>query len=190
MKKLAKMLLASLLAGVVLMAAGFVFWGLLPIGKDMNKPLPNATAIVDALKQQNTPEGVYIHPYSREGMSDETFAKQSQSGPYLQVFYQPNGFFQTMTKEMVKGYAHFAISAFLVCLLVGLAQMPRYGRRVVFIALLGIFGAVAIDLANPIWWHHPWMYHATNVGFQIASWMLAAFVIAALVKPEFSRSSG
>ena len=49
--------------------------------------------------------------------------------------------------------------------------------------LIGVFATVAVTIAKPIWFFHPWPAVLYEAAFQVIGWLLAGVVLALLVRP-------
>jgi rod shape-determining protein MreC len=70
---------------------------------------------------------------------------------------------------MLTGFAHFLLSAIVAAWLLRLALplLRSYGQRVVFIAGLGVFAAIALQPSGPIWMFHPWDRVLSDMAYTI-----------------------
>jgi hypothetical protein len=188
-----RLVLGAALAAVVLMAWGFVFWTVTPFPYQMMAKIPHEEAIVQALQEQSLETGTYFLPFpDKDAMSgantqaQEALMKMHASGPLLQLSYRKEGLDPTSPAVYLQGMAHMFVSALLIggLMLLALPSLPTFGRRWLFVALAGTFAAIAIELANPIWFHNPWKFALYETGFNIAGWVLAGLVLGAVIKPR------
>lgn len=186
-----RLVLASFLAGVLQFAWGFYFWAVSPISKEMIGKLADEEKVVEALKGANPQTGMYFVPFADpEVMSGdspgaaEAFQDRHAEGPLVQIMYRREGADCMDPKQMGLGFAHMVGGSFLAGLLLLMAGpgLRTYFARVLFVALLGVFSAFTLNLAQPIWFLHPWKYHLLHSVYDVGSWMLAAIVIGALVR--------
>jgi hypothetical protein len=187
-----RLLLGVLLASVVWMGWGFVFWEYLPFGHDALGRLPDEARVVGALQESAPETGVYFSPLAdRETMSGndpkakEALERRHKSGPLVQIIYRKEGV-ENVGAVFALGFAHFLVSSLLVglLLLLALPGLGGYLPRVLFVALAGLFASVAITLAQPIWFHHPWKFSLTLAGFYAAGWLLAGVVMGLVIRPR------
>ena len=64
---------------------------------------------------------------------------------------------------------------------------PTYGKRVLFVLLLGLTAALWSDFSEPIWWAHPWTYHLMTFVANVTTWGFAGLILARFV-PESDRA--
>lgn len=186
-----RLVVAAFLAAVLQFVWGFCFWSFSPMSKDMIGKLADEDKVVQALKEANPETGMYFLPYPDcECMSGdnpealEAFTRRHAEGPLVQIMYRKEGVACMDPKQMGLGFGHMAAGSFVAGLLLLMAGpgLRTYFARVLFVALLGVFAAFAINFAQPIWFHHPWKFHLLQSVFDVVSWTLAAVVLAALVR--------
>lgn len=181
-----RMLLGSFLAAIIIMVVGAIFWMVIPAGISIIKPVPHEDALLATLKEQLPEDGAYILPFPKADMKDPVFQQKRQQGPLVQIFFHRNGEEISMPAQMAIGFLHYWLSAFLLAGLLSMARIANYGSRLLFIILGGSFATVSVQLLNPIWWHHPIYFHLVTSLHQFVNWLLAGFIMAAIVRPRTS----
>ncbi len=178
--------IGGLLGGVVMFFWGFVSHMLLPIGSAglIEASLAQQDAVIATLKdnlQQGA--GVYIVPMEMAAMSDEATAKaagaRALANPYAFIVYQPQGVdtVSHMGTNLGIEWATNTVSALLAAFLVSFAAVG-FGKRVLLVVLIGLFGWIANML--PMWnWYRftPDFVHGLLVT-QVVGWLLVGIVIA------------
>jgi hypothetical protein len=196
MKRAVLLFIGAVLAAVLQMAWGFTFWMATPIPLEhMVKTLPaeQEGQIVKALGDADVESGHYFYPFpDKEAMSGKNeeamkaFQKKHAAGPLVEIVYRKDGLDpRAEGLTYVYGFGHCVGTALLAGFLLLLASpaLRSYARRVLFVALLGVFAAITITLANPIWYHHPWKFSLISAGFEVVAWLLSAVVLGAFVRP-------
>jgi hypothetical protein len=186
----------ALLAAVVLMVWGAVFWMVLPFHHFVLKPLPGGDAVVKAMKENIPETGVYLYPWcdgtcdgtaseSQRAAVEERLMKQHREGPLVKVVYHKEGLDPMQPATFVNGFLHHFLSALLAggLLTLALPSLKSYGSRVAFVFLLGVFAAVAVNLTEAIWLHQPWAYTLFYVSMYVSNWLLAGLAMALVIKP-------
>lgn len=181
-------LLGGVLSAVVLMGWGFLYWVVLSAPGEAPARLPQEQQVVAVLRG-SVPSGVYYFPGLQEGgdMSGfQDFRQRHALGPTGMLMISQQGSDPMAPRVFATGFAHFLVSALLAGALLWamLPLMERYWRRVGFVLTLGLFAAVAVKLAEPIWWHLPWGFHLRTAVFTVVGWLLAGMVLAALLRPH------
>jgi hypothetical protein len=175
-----QLVLGSLLAAVVLFFWGFVFWGLLP-NPGFQEPA-NEEAVWQSL-DENLPEtGAYYIP-DPEGDSESV--ARHESGPTAFLFVRNQGSPVMSVSMMAFGFVHMFITALLIGLLLRQAspRLPTYGKRVLFVVLVGAVATFWFDIAWPVWWGTPWTFFLWMAVYDVVAWTLAGVVLARFVQP-------
>jgi lipopolysaccharide export LptBFGC system permease protein LptF len=183
--------LGALLSAVVLMLWGYLFWIVLGVPQGVLRPLPAGDPLTNALKAKGMTTGAYVYPArpSEEALKDRSrwnaYVEQSRRGPLVQLFYAREGADPISTTLAARGLLHFFVSSLLAAALLAVAspRLKRYGSRVGFVVLLGLFATVLVNLGAPIWFHHPWDYHLLMAAVDCFNALLMGIVLAAVVKP-------
>jgi hypothetical protein len=186
-----RLCVAVVLAAVVQFAWGFAFWAKLPLSKEMVKKVPDAERVASVLKEAIPESGMYFYPAgdcpmcSDDKEAVEKFMAAHRAGPLVQVVYQKEGADPMNPAWMGVGFVHLAAGSLVAALLLLLAlpALQTYLCRVLFVFGLGVFAVVAIDFANPVWWHHPWGYTLGKSLFDATGWLLAGIVLGAILRP-------
>lgn len=190
---LTRALLAALLGAIVLMIWGAVYWMVLPFGFYVMSGAEDEIALTEALEETLPESGVYLVPWRTETApgehskaGDRIWAERHRRGPIAHVFYRQEGAEPMAASVFLAGFVNMFTSALIAVgiLVLGLPIWPRYGQRVLVVFLLGLFAAVTVEMAAPIWFYHPWEYHAYQALYQVGGWLLVGLATAGLVKPE------
>jgi hypothetical protein len=178
----------AVIAAVVMFVWGFVFWGLLPTASSVIKGPPDAEGLRSALK--GAPTGVYRLPdLALMSSADEAdraeHARQFEEGPIATVFVRAEGAQHMAPSTMVAGFVHMLVSCLLMAILLHVVRRAgtTYLQRAIIVGFAGTVGTVFSNLGAPIWWFHPWNFHALNTLYMIWAWILAGLVLAAFIKP-------
>jgi hypothetical protein len=149
--------------------------------------MTNDKAALSALQAAtaNKP-GLYIYPTvdmrSKDAMSKaEAVRKVMPSGILI---YQPPGVPGMTPRLLGTEFATEVVQALLAALLLSFAMIATYWGRVGFVVLVGFASAISTNISYWNWYSFPGSYTLANMGIEIASFIAAAFVIAALVKPK------
>jgi len=148
----------------------FLYWRHVALAKFQNASLP----------------GLYIYPTvdmrSKDAMSKaEAVRKVMPSGILI---YQPPGVPGMTPKLLGTEFATEVVQALLAALLLSFAMIATYWGRVGFVVLVGLASAISTNISYWNWYSFPASYTLANMGIEIASFIAAALVIAALVKPK------
>lgn len=190
---MSRLLIGALLAAVVLFVWGALFWVVLPLRFAVLRPVPGDEAVVSLLKKSLPQDGVYLSPFPDEERftadpkeAGAEFSRRQQEGPVLQITYRKDGVSPRSLAAFALGFGQVLLSSLLIGSLLTLALpgLPTYTSRVLFVFLAGVFAAVTVSLSPPIWFHQPWELPLFNALYHASGWFVAAFVLAAVVRPR------
>jgi hypothetical protein len=187
----------ALLATVVLMGFGFAYWTQLPHRCRVLRPVLDHDKVVATLQAKLPATGVYFLPWSSDyeeppvpADAKETWLRRHKAGPLAMIFLRKEGFDpespETMRNVYGAGALHFFVSALLADAMLagsGCGQC-RYLGRVGYVFGLGLFAAVAVKIAEPIWFAYPWDFPLFQAVYTVIGWLLAGIVVAAVVKTK------
>jgi hypothetical protein len=155
------------------------------------RTVPNEVA--DTLKKNLPESGVYRSPFPEKSRVEEDrdaaqkeFTEKHKEGPVVQIIYRKDGVDPMSPAMFAGGFVNMLVSSLLIGLLLKLALpgLGSYSSRVLFVFVAGVFAVVAIDLSTPIWFHHPWDLPLFNALYHASSWLLAGFVLGAVIRPR------
>jgi hypothetical protein len=180
-----KLGIGALIAAVVVFFWGFAFWASGMINPFTPLTPESETAIAEALKANATTHGVYVIPDLRNGDS-AAVAARAAAGPFAILMVKPDGAPMGDVPTMVMGFVNMLIMSLLVGLAmwITLPALPGYLDRLKLGVLIGAIAALFIDLASPIWWHHPWQAAAVYALYDVVAITLASAVLAYFVTPD------
>jgi len=188
------MLIGGLLGGLVMFFWGFVAHVLLPLGESalIEATPAQQDAVLASVKEnfQSGP-GVYIVPMDKAAMQDKekakAFGERALANPYAFVVYQPQGrdMLNNMGGNLGIEWATNTVSALLAAFLVSFAAVG-FGRKVLLVLTIGIFGWVANAVPMWNWYRFPTDFTVSTLIEQGVGWLLAGIVIAWALK-RFSR---
>ena len=165
-----RILLLSLVAGVLLFVWGVISWAVLPWHMMVANKFTNEAAVSQVLKENAPQRGMYFLPYSEKDHGP------NQVGAFANVL--PDGTEMNIGKQMLFGLITEILSALLVLSLASMAGVLSYWGRVGFFSLTGF--TIGFVSHAPYW---NWFgYSASYVGVTILDivigWTLAGLVVA------------
>jgi hypothetical protein len=186
------LLLGTLLGGVVAFIWSSVSWEVLPWHEQGIYSFQNDEKVSAVIASHSTRSGNYILPGRppMEGMTPEqkkaaegTQMARMQRGPMMFAAVRRGGF-GSFAKGLIAQFLILAAGAFLLTWLVLQTSGLSYGKRVVFLAVVGLAASVVSDLPNSNWWGFSGAYTAVMVADSTLTWLLAGVVIAKVAKPQ------
>jgi len=118
-----------------------------------------------------------------EGPEYEAWAERHRTGPRAWLIYDPEGAEPMDTQVMVIGGVLAIVSAFIVSLLLRGAAIRSYFGRVLFVAGIGLFLAVDIDLQMWNWANHPADWTVGWIIDHVAGMAILGIVLGLIVTP-------
>lgn len=189
----------SLAAAIAAFFFGFVFWGLLPDGREAAlDPLPGGGLGASILNVGLEESGWYYYPIQPEHEEPPTteqreaeekeLREKMEKGPMVMIGFRKEGA-DSMGKTMGIGFAHFFLTCLLLAALLSMAS-PKLGflGRTAMVFIATVYGAIFHDLSSVIWWQMPTSYPTTNAAYHIMSGLIVAIILGAIVRPGGSGS--
>jgi len=164
----------------------------LPLGEVGIKVMPNEAPVVAAMQANLSEPGFYFFPggtgHAMTPEQQQAWTEQYRRGPVGILIYHPTGSeplspTQLLT-ELLANIAAALVAAFLLAQAVG--ALAGYGARVLFVALLGLFPGLDVDLGYWNWYGFPSDYTVAVMADHLLGWCLAGLALAAIIKRSAS----
>ena len=168
-----KILLLSVVAGIVMFIWGFISWAVLPWHTNTANKFTDEAAVSQMLKDNAPRKGVYFLPFAEEDHGPE------QVGAFINVL--PDGTAMNMGKMMGIAIVTQIISAFLVLSLLSMTCGLSYWGKVGFFALAGL--TIGFVSHAPYW---NWFSFSTPYVVVIILDIFIAWILAGLAVAKFS----
>lgn len=189
-----KIIISSILAGVVVTLWGMLAWMVLDFHRDTFKNCPDDKTMATFMLGSMQEHAVYTipaRPQTHEESAVKEYVENVKNGPIALIFFLPGGGDPTMLREVIIGILINIITAAIAgwFLLKSTAVSQSYLKRVVFIAVLAVFASLAIHFQNWNWMYFPLRYTTAMSADLIIGWILGGLVIAAFIKEKKSREN-
>ena len=194
MKK--SLLLGTILGGLAAFLWSTVSWEVLGWHEKALLSFQNEDGVASAIASHTTQSGTYLLPGGplQEGLNaDQKKAAQAdqiekmQKGPIMFAAVRREGF-GSYPKGIAIQFLSLVAAAFLLTWLLLQTHGLSYGKRVLFLGVVGLAAGVISDLTNWNWWGFSGVYTAVNVADFTLTWLIAGLVIAKVANPETSRA--
>jgi len=179
-------MIGGLLGGLMMFFWGFVAHMLLPLGDVglLQATAPQQEAVL-ATMHDNFPQGagIYLLPMDKAAWEDKAQAKafgaRALALPYAFVVYQPQGLdmMNDMSGNLIKEALTNLLSALVAAYLVSFAAVG-FGRRVLLVTLLGVFGWLTNMVGMWNWYRFPGDFVLAGLVEGVVGWLLAGLLIA------------
>ncbi len=179
--------IAGVLGGIVVFVWSFISWVVLPWHNAVIHNIPSGEQVVEILKNDQLPAGLYHHPGFMEGETDmAAWTERYKRGPninflvYAPVGGDPMDPMQFLT-SLILNILSAGLAAFL--LLGTLQRTPGLPQRALYIAGLGLFVTLSATLMDWNWWNFPSDYSLVLGVDALITWFLAGLVIGWRIRP-------
>ncbi len=182
-----RIVIAGVVGGLIVFVWGFVSHVVLPLGEIGFESLPNDEPVISALEGSVPESGLYFFPgfpNHREATEEqeEAFLARMRQGPSGIVVYTAEGKEPMSPVQLLTEFLTSAVAA-LIAAWVLASVVGGYGKRVLLVALLGLFAVASILLSYWTWYGFPTDYTLANGVGEVVGWLLAGLAIARIVPP-------
>lgn len=178
-----QLLKASVVASLAVFALGFAFWW---------SPLPylaldrldesSQEEISSYLKAQFTETGLFLVPSPDDLV--EALRDSPEPGPAITIHVVAREDIKPWWMLLLIGFLRLFVAVLLAggLLILALPVLPTYASRLWFVTRVGIVVVWYRDLADAIWWYHPWVWSLVKASYDLAAWVLVGVVLAGFIK--------
>jgi len=144
-------------------------------------------AVLAELRSHDLSPGLYFFPGMdmSKSMSKEqeaAWTAKFKAGPSGLLLLQPKGGEPMEPRQLLMEFFSTALCAIIAATILA-TTIGSVTCRAVMVAMMGLFGWLAISVSQWTWYHYPFSFIALDLIDQTVGWLLAGFVIAKLVKP-------
>jgi hypothetical protein len=175
--KIKSLLLGTLLGGLTALVWSNISWEAIGWHEKTMLPFQNDEEVAAAISSHTLQDGTYLMPY---GTSQATVDRM-RKGPIVVAAVRRSGVGSVPRLFAVQVAILFAAAFLLTWLLLHTSGLS-YGRRVIFLAAIGLAASVIVDLPNWNWWGFSGWFTAVDVADNVLTWLLAGLVIAKVAK--------
>ncbi len=193
-----KLVVASLLGGVVLFIWSALSWMVFGLQEANLNSFADEDAITEAIRAQAPAPGMYIlpgYPEHRPGASaeeiriaEEVMRERMMQGPHVFASIRLAGT-DSLTPFLVRGFIINVISVFFVALLVWKIRSISFTGKVAFTVVFAIAATAAIHLQYWNWWSFSTGYITTSIIDMSIGWFLVGVVLGIVIteKKKYSQ---
>lgn len=144
-------------------------------------------AVLAGLRGHDLSPGLYFFPGMdmSKRMSKEqgaAWTAKFKAGPSGLLLLQPKGGDPMEPRQLLTEFFSTALCAIIAATILA-TTIGSVKCRAVMVAMMGLFGWLALSVSQWTWYHYPFSFIALDLIDQTVGWLLAGFVIAKLVKP-------
>lgn len=183
-----RILLAGLLGALVAFAwSAFVHMNPLTCAFGLSMFNEKEDAVLAELRSHDLSPGLYFFPGMdmSKNMSKEqeaAWTSKFKAGPSGLLLLQPKGGEPMEPRQFLTEFFSTALCAIIAATILA-TTIGSVTCRAVMVAMMGLFGWLALSVSQWTWHHYPFSFIALDLIDQTVGWLLAGFVIAKLVKP-------
>jgi hypothetical protein len=178
-----KLILSTLLGGVISFAWGFVSWDLIQWHPILSFTNDDAAA---AVIRANAPKaGIYLMPGEQPAANgadkkaqQAVMMERLKTGPVVFASIEPQGMTTSMTMFYVNGALINFAGAFFISWLLLIIPGTTYVKRLWLTILVAFIAGVLVGLPNWAWWGFSTGYTVTVFVDLVAGWGLAGLAMA------------
>jgi len=173
-----RILIASVLGGIVLFIWGALSHMVFGIGDAGVKSMPNEEAVRSALGANIQEAGFYFFPTPD--------AEQNlPAGPSGILIYHPDDALQMTSKQLITELITNILCAWIAAMLMmkAMGGLAGTGARVMFVAMLGLFATAAVDIPYWNWYGFPGDYTLGALIDNLIGFTLVGVMLAWRLKP-------
>src|SRR5262245_9226747 len=181
-----RILLGGTFAGLVVFLVSAIDHLALPIGRMGVKTLPQEDLVLGAMSTAVKEPGLYIFPgmdFSKKPTEEQQkeYLARYLAGPTGLLVYSTGGVPPMQPRQLSTELLSDIMAAWIAAWVVSLTA-PSFGRRVLLVALLGLFGWLSIVVSYWNWYRFPTAYVLGEAIDQVGSWLAGGFVLAAVFR--------
>jgi|SRR6185436_7425459 len=178
-----RIIIAAIVGGIVF----FIYSAIIhmsPLGMLGITSLPDEA--LEALKTTVPDSGLYFFPGVVKKPTPEqkkAWEAKLTSGPYGILAYTAGGSAAMSPKQLISELLTDLVAAFIAACII--SMMPvSYGKRVLVVMLLGVFGWITLTLSFWIWYNFPTAWVLSEAIAEVLGWLVAGLVIAKIIPPR------
>ena len=188
-----RILLGCVAGGIAIFLVATVWHMVLGLGEIGIQNLPGGEAVLSAMRGAIRQPGFYFFPgmerspgmtKEQQKAEEQKWAEKYRVGPSGILIYEPRGEEFRFGRLLLNQFGIGLVAALVVACLLAMAAggLPSYGSRVLFVALLGVFASLIIDLPYWNWYGFPANYTLAHMASVVICWGVTGLVMAAIVK--------
>jgi len=190
-----RILVAALLGAVAMFVWESIAHMLLPLGDAGIQALPNEQAVMATVKETVKEPGFYLFPApeNRPGMTGEQkqqamdkSMEQWRTGPAGMLIAHPNGRAATLFGMLATQFGADVLVMLVAALLLSRSIAKGYADRVLFVAWMGLFPALAREIPEWNWYGFPLPYIMAQLAVHLVGFLAGGLVLAKVVQPVWT----
>ncbi len=178
-----RIIIGVVLASIASFAWGAFYW-MGPLSANAFNIQPDDNKLRTALKDALPENGTFFVP--NPNMDQAHHAKLHEEGPIAMIHFIRDGKPSNMGAFMGFGFLiNMSLAAFLAVLLkLSAPRLSGYGKRVGFVALIGLAASVFTRIGGGVWWYHNAAWVSVMFFYDLTIYIIIGLVLAKFVRSE------
>jgi hypothetical protein len=186
-----RVLLAGILGGIAMFFWSAIAHDVLPLGRAGITEIPNEPAVLSAMGSSITTSGLYFFPGfglgnnatpQQKTAAMQEYEKKLAVSPSGILVYHPAGAKGMTAQRLVTEFLTELVEAFILVFLLAQTRLVSFAARLGFVALVGLFGAMATNVPYWNWYGFPVTYTASYMTIELVGFLIAGMIAAKLLK--------
>jgi hypothetical protein len=171
------LVLGTLLGGLTALVWSNISWELIGWHEKSLRTFENDRDVAAVIASHTIEDGTYLMPFGSSKEAQDRMAR----GPILFAAVRRGGIGSVARLFSVQIAILFATAFLLTWLLLQTSGLA-YGRRVLFLAVVGLAASVIVELPNWNWWGFSSSFTAVNVADNVLTCLFSGLAIAKVAK--------
>jgi hypothetical protein len=177
---------SAIVGGLILFVWQFISWSFIPWRSSLMHPFSDEGVVASTITSNAPAPGMYILPLARDmsgGSAQDKAAaeKRAAEGPIVFAAVRL-GPVRPFAFGLTAQFLTQVVNALLLTLVLFKTNIPSYGGRILFIAMLALLAGVAGHVPNWNWFNFSAGYTALEMTDLLVGWTLAGLAIAKFVR--------
>jgi hypothetical protein len=188
-----RILLGGTFAGLVVFIFSAIDHMALPTGHMGVKSLPQEDLVLGAMGTAIKEPGLYVFPgmdFSKKPTEEEqkAYIARYNAGPTGILVYSLGGQQPMQPRQLSTELLSDILAAWIAAWVISLTS-ASFGKRVLIVALLGLFAWLSITVSYWNWYRFPSAYAVAEAIDQVGGWLCGGLVLAAVFRGARERIS-
>jgi len=183
-----RVIIAGILGGIAMFIWTSIAHVVTPLGSTGMSQIPNEAPVLAAMHASiGDKSGLYFFPWvdpsDKDAMAKSAVAMKSNPSGLL-IYHPPSAEVESMTPMLVEEFAKELMMSLIAAWLLSMTMIGAYAMRVVFVAAIGVSGALATNASYWIWYGFPTNYTLAYMLIEVIAGLVAGLAIAAYLRPK------
>lgn len=182
------LLKGAVVGGIIVFLWNMVSWLAIPWHEPVFKGFSSEEYVGSVIKNNAPEKGIYILPMLGYGKDkkeqQQDYVSKVKEGPVVFAAVTPNGLNPMGVGHFFAGLCVQIAAGAFVGMILHLCCCHNYFARVIIVLFTAIFTGIAGFVPTLVWWSFPFDYIAISFLDIVIGWLIAGFVLAAIIKPK------